>query len=104
MFKHFPAQLKLVVEELSTVTAEAVEAKQAKEEVVKFLLAVVERFKAFKKSVTSYSNSKRHLRASASKAKSSVLSQLSGLENVVFNVFIDDKLDSESGIMSQTQM
>ena len=43
-------------------------------------------------------------RASASKAKSAVLSQLSGLENVVFNVFIDDKLDSESGIMSQTQM
>ena len=33
VFKHFPAQLKLVVEELSTVTAEAVEAKQAKEEV-----------------------------------------------------------------------
>ena len=34
-------------------------------------------------------------RASASKAKSSVLSQLSGLENVVFNDFIDDELDSE---------
>ncbi len=32
---------------------------------------------------------------SASKAKSSVLSQISGLENVVFNVFIDDALDSE---------
>ena len=32
-------------------------------------------------------------RASASKAKSSVLSQLSGLENVVFNYFIDDELD-----------
>jgi len=34
---------------------------------------------------------------SASKAKSSasVLSQLSGLENVVFNDFIDDELDSE---------
>ena len=31
----------------------------------------------------------------ASKAKSSVLSQLSGLENVVFNDFIDDELDSE---------
>ena len=28
-------------------------------------------------------------------AKSSVLSQLSGLENVVFNDFIDDELDSE---------
>jgi hypothetical protein len=34
-------------------------------------------------------------RASASKAKSSVLSQLSGLENVVFNDFIDEELDSE---------
>jgi hypothetical protein len=33
VFKHFPAQLKIVVEELSAVTAEAVEAKQAKEEV-----------------------------------------------------------------------
>ena len=32
---------------------------------------------------------------SASKAKSSVLSPLSGLENVVFNDFIDDELDSE---------
>ena len=30
-----------------------------------------------------------------SKAKSSVLSQLSGLENVVFNDFIDNELDSE---------
>jgi hypothetical protein len=38
---------------------------------------------------------KRPQRASASKAKSSVLSQLSGLENVVFNDFIDDELDSE---------
>jgi hypothetical protein len=38
---------------------------------------------------------KRPQRASASKAKSSVLSQLSGLENVVFNNFIDDELDSE---------
>jgi hypothetical protein len=34
-------------------------------------------------------------RASASKAKSSVLSQLSGLENVVFNDFIDEEFDSE---------
>jgi hypothetical protein len=66
-----------------------------KEEVEKFLLAVVARFKAFKKRVPSYSNSKRPQRASASKAKSSVLSQLSGLENVVFNDFIDDELDSE---------
>ena len=33
VFKHFPAQFKIVVEELSAVTAEAVEAKQAKEEV-----------------------------------------------------------------------
>ena len=32
---------------------------------------------------------------SASKAKSSVLSELSGLENVVFHDFIDDVLDSE---------
>jgi hypothetical protein len=32
---------------------------------------------------------------SASKAKSSVLSQLSGLENVVFNDFMDNELDSE---------
>ena len=40
---------------------------------------------------------KRPQRVSASKAKSSasVLSQLSGLENVVFNDFIDDELDSE---------
>jgi hypothetical protein len=66
-----------------------------KEEVEKFLLAVVARFKAFKKRVPSYSNSQRPQRASASKAKSSVLSQLSGLENVVFNDFIDDELDSE---------
>ena len=34
-------------------------------------------------------------RASVSKAKSSVLSQLSGLENVVFNDFIDGDIDSE---------
>jgi len=63
----------------------------------KFLLAVIARFKAFEKRVPSYSNSKRHQRASesASKAKSSVLSQLLGLENVVFNDFIDDALDSE---------
>jgi hypothetical protein len=60
-----------------------------------FLLAVVARFKAFKKRVLSYSNSKLPQRASASKAKSRVLSQLSGLENVVFNDFIDDELDSE---------
>jgi hypothetical protein len=45
--------------------------------------------------VPSYSNSKRPQRARASKATSSVLSQLSGLENVVFNDFIDDELDSE---------
>jgi hypothetical protein len=66
-----------------------------KEEVEKFLLAVVARFKAFKKRVQSYSNSKQPQRVSASKAKSSVLSQLSGLENVVFHDFIDDELDSE---------
>jgi hypothetical protein len=45
--------------------------------------------------VPSYSNSQRPQRASASKAKSSVLSQLSGLENVVFHDFIDEELDSE---------
>jgi hypothetical protein len=67
-----------------------------KEEVEKFLLAVVARFKAFKKRVPSNScGGKRPQRASASKAKSSVLSQLSGLENVVFNDFIDEELDSE---------
>ena len=67
-----------------------------KEEVEKFLLAVVARFKAFKKRVPSNSFvGKRPQGASASKAKSSVLSQLSGLENVVFNDFIDDELDSE---------
>ena len=38
---------------------------------------------------------KRPQRASASKATSSVLSELSGLENVVFNDFMDDVLDSE---------
>jgi hypothetical protein len=67
-----------------------------KEEVEKFLLAVVARFKAFKKRVPSKTcGDKRPQRASASKAKSSVLSQLSGLENVVFNDFIDEELDSE---------
>jgi len=67
-----------------------------KEEVEKFLLAVVARFKAFETRVPSNScGGKRPQRASASKAKSSVLSQLSGLENVVFNDFIDDELDSE---------
>ena len=66
-----------------------------KEEVEKFLLAVVARFKTFKKRVPSYSNSKRPQSVSASKAKSSVMSQLSGLENVVFNDFIDDELDSK---------
>ena len=58
--------------------------KEGTEEVENFLLAVIARFKAFKKRVPSYSNSKRPQRASASKAKSSVLSQLSGLENVAF--------------------
>jgi hypothetical protein len=67
-----------------------------KEEVEKFLLTVVARFKAFKRRVPSNSSvGKRPQRVSASKAKSSVLSQLSGLENVVFNDFIDDELDSE---------
>jgi hypothetical protein len=66
-----------------------------KEEVEKFLLAVVARFKDFKKRVPSYPNSKRSQRASVSKAKSSVLSQISGLEKVVFNDLIDNELDSE---------
>jgi hypothetical protein len=66
-----------------------------KEEVEKFLLAVVARFKAFKRRVQSRGCGAHPHRASASKAKSSVLSQLSGLENVVFNDFIDDELDSE---------
>ena len=68
-----------------------------KEEVEKFLLAVVARFKAFKRRVPSRGcgvklvNILKNINslASASKAKSSVLSQLSGLENVVFNDFID---------------
>jgi hypothetical protein len=34
VFKHFAAQLKIVVEELSAMTAEAVQAKHAKEEVI----------------------------------------------------------------------
>jgi hypothetical protein len=67
-----------------------------KEEVEKFLLAVVARFKVFKKRVPSNSFvGQRPQCASASKAKSSVLSELSGLENVLFNDFIDDELDSE---------
>jgi hypothetical protein len=67
-----------------------------KEEVEKFLLAAVARFKAFKKGVPSNSFvGKRPQRASASKAKFSVLSELSGLENVLFKEFIDDELDSE---------
>ena len=67
-----------------------------KEEVEKFLHAVAARFKAFMKRMPSHSRGgKRPQRASASKAKSAVLSQLSGLENVVFNDFIDDELDSE---------
>ena len=66
-----------------------------KEEMEKFLLAVVARFKAFKRRVQSKGCGVHQQRASASKAKSSVLSQLSGLENVVFNDFIDEELDSE---------
>jgi hypothetical protein len=67
-----------------------------KEEMEKFLLAAVARFKAFKKRVPSNSFvGKRPQGASALKARSSVLSELSGLENVVFNDFIDDELDSE---------
>jgi hypothetical protein len=59
-------------------------------------IAVVARFKAFKKRVSSKTcGGKRPQRVSASKAKSSALSQLSGLENVVFNDFIDDEFHSE---------
>ena len=43
----------------------------------------------------------RPQRASASKAKSSVLSQLSGLVNVVFNDCIDYELDSEGDVSEQ---
>jgi len=70
-----------------------------KEEVQNFLLTVVARFKAFKKRVQCMQSTasvvKRPQGASASKAKSSVLSELSGLENVLFNDFIDGVLDSE---------
>ena len=67
-----------------------------KEEVEKCLLATVARFKAFTKRMPLKARlSKRPQRASASKAKSSVLSELSGLENVLLNVFIDDELDLE---------
>jgi hypothetical protein len=67
-----------------------------KEEVEKLLLDVIAKFMAFKKRVPSKTcGGKRPQRPSTSKAKSSVLSQLSGLENVVFNDFIDNELDSE---------
>ena len=66
-----------------------------KEEVEKFLLAVIARFKAFKKRVPLKSSAgQQPQRASASRAISSVLSDLSGLENVLFNDFIDDVFDS----------
>ena len=44
---------------------------------------------------------KRPRRASASKAKSSGMSGLSGLENAVFNNFIDDVLDSKDVSVSE---
>jgi hypothetical protein len=77
-----------------------------KEVVEKFLLPVVARFmdgtlflKAWKRATTGRrrlpSAGKRPRRASASKAKSSVLSELLGLENVVFNDFINDVFDPE---------
>ena len=72
-----------------------------KEVVEKFLLAVVARFKAFKKRVSMSCVGKRPRRASASKAKSSVLSELSGLENVVLTDFIDNVLDSEDVSVSE---
>ncbi len=37
-------------------------------------------------------------RASASKANRSVLSELSGLKNVLFNDFIEDELDSAEDV------
>jgi hypothetical protein len=55
----------------------------------------VARFKGFKKRVQSKGCGAHPQLVSASKAKSSVLSQLSGLENVVFNDFIDKEIDSE---------
>ena len=56
-----------------------------------FLLAVIARFEAFKmRGPSLFSVGKRPQRASASKVKSSVLSELSGLENVAFNDFIDE--------------
>jgi hypothetical protein len=68
-----------------------------KEEVEKFLLAAVARFKAFKTRVPSKSlGGKRPQGASEFKAKSSILSELSGLENVLFNDFIDDELDADA--------
>jgi hypothetical protein len=67
--------------------------------VEKFVLAVAARFKAFKKRVPSSSYvGKRPQRASASRAKPSVPSELSGLENVanvLFNDFIDDVFEPE---------
>jgi hypothetical protein len=51
---------------------------------------------AFRNRVTSRTFAgKQPQGASASKAKSFVLSQLSGLKNVLFNDFIDDEPDSE---------
>ncbi len=41
---------------------------------------------------------KRAQLPSASKAKCSVLSELSGLENVLFNDFIEDELDSAEDV------
>jgi hypothetical protein len=56
----------------------------------------VARLKAFTKRMPLKARlGKRPQRASASKAKSSVLSELSGLENVLFNDLIDDELDSD---------
>ena len=64
-----------------------------KEEVEKFLFAA----RTFKKGAVHFfcRQTRRPQRASASKAKSSVLSEFSGLENVLFNDFIDDEPDSE---------
>jgi len=75
-----------------------------KEEVEKFLFAA----RTFKKGAVHFfcRQTRRPQCASASKAKSSVLSEFSGLENVLFNDFcdnfMDDELDSEDMSVQRT--
>ena len=66
-----------------------------KEGVEKLLLSAIARFKDFKKRVPSRLFTGKRPRASSGAATSSVLSQLSGLDNVVYNDFIDDEVDSD---------